>query len=101
MKCDMCGDEGVICGYGFFLGGDPRDFSPDVDSCTPAELKAHEEACARWNAGTPKDEGHSGIFVGDPEKGVAAIVCGHRFGIGTYTMPCDCKKPPGGAGGRG
>lgn len=31
--------------YGSFSGGDPRDFSPDLDCCTQRELENHEIAC--------------------------------------------------------
>jgi hypothetical protein len=38
-----------VSGYGYFLGGDPRDFFPDSESCTPEEIKAHAEAVHKWN----------------------------------------------------
>ena len=85
-KCD----HDPFMGYGFFPGGDPRDFHPDGESCSEEEIKAHKEACARWDAGEVKDEGHSGVIIPLPNNGVA-IACGHRFGIGTYTLPCDCN----------
>lgn len=30
--------------YGFFSGGDPRDFTPDHDSCSPEEIANHKAA---------------------------------------------------------
>lgn len=36
--------------YGHYMGGDPRDFTPDLESCTAEEIRAHAEACA---AGAP------------------------------------------------
>lgn len=35
--------------YGYFLGGDPRKFSPDPECSTPEEQTAHREACKRWD----------------------------------------------------
>jgi len=31
--------------YGYFCGGDPRDFHPDHECCTPEEIQRHKEAC--------------------------------------------------------
>lgn len=87
-----CGHEPFM-GYGFFPGGDPREFFPEAESCTAAELAAHKEACERWERGETKDEGHSGRLIELPGGG-AAIACGHRFGIGTYSMECDCGDEP-------
>lgn len=36
----------VMSGYGHFPGGDPRDFTPDAEVCTPMEIAAHAEAVA-------------------------------------------------------
>ena len=37
--------------YGFFHGGDPRDFSPDPEASTEEERQRHLAACASWSAG--------------------------------------------------
>ncbi len=102
--CEWGCDDGWVTGYGFFLGGDPREFTPDEESCRPDEIAAHKAACARWDAGQPQDEGRSGQYaaVTMPSGEVAtAIVCGHSFGIGVYRHPCPCREPPAlpGAGG--
>ena len=39
--------------YGHYMGGDPRDFTPDLESCTAEEIRAHAEACAAAAAGAP------------------------------------------------
>ena len=43
--------------YGHFSGGDPRNFSPDVDCCTEKEINAWKQACKEFNEadqrGTP------------------------------------------------
>lgn len=86
-----CGHPPIM-GYGFFPGGDPRRFSPDSEN-RPEELAAHAAACALWDRGMPSDEWHSGRIVDFP--GGAAIVCGHRFGVGGYEIDCDCKGEEG------
>lgn len=80
-------DGGWIKDYGFFPGGDPRNYKPDEESCRPEEIEAWEAACARWDAGDETDEGASGKAIDLPGGGVA-LACGHRFGIGVYTLPC-------------
>jgi len=90
MEC-IC-EDGWIKGYGFFLGGDPRNYKPDRESCRPEEIAAWEEACARWNAGDETDEGASGKLV--VAHGMAGIACGHRFGIGTFKFRCDNPDCP-------
>ena len=37
--------------YGFPCVEDPNDFSPDGESCTPAEIVFWEDAKKRWDAG--------------------------------------------------
>lgn len=42
--------------YGHFTGGDPRDFHPDGECCTEAEMDNHRKACALWNEMEAKGE---------------------------------------------
>ncbi|MCZ6868084.1 MAG: hypothetical protein O7G84_01110 [Gammaproteobacteria bacterium] len=80
-------------GYGFFPGGDPREFFPDGESCSNEELEAHRVACAEWDAGTGQDIGgpctveHVEIERKDGSvlSGPALVTRAH-YGIGTYTM---------------
>ncbi len=44
-----CPHDRQECMYGFFTGGDPRNFHPDGESCTQDELKNHKAACDLWN----------------------------------------------------
>lgn len=37
--------------YGNFYGGDPRDFWPDQEACTRAEIIAWMAACTEWHNG--------------------------------------------------
>lgn len=43
--------------YGYYCGGDPRDFSPDRECCTAEEIAAWESACAAWERGERPDPG--------------------------------------------
>lgn len=36
--------------YGFFHGGDPRNFSPDPEASDDEEQARHAAACAEWEA---------------------------------------------------
>ena len=49
--------------YGFFHGGDPRDFSPDPECSTEEERQRHLAACASWSAGkgNPDPAPHCGL----------------------------------------
>lgn len=78
-------------GYGNFIGGDPRRFTPDsIDSgTTPEELAAWEAACKRWNdaekAGEPLPPAEAGSCVHAP----GVILTLSRFGLGGYEYDCD------------
>jgi len=70
-------------GYGFFIGGDPRRFFPDEESCTPGEIAAHKAACALWDAGdTTPLPGSCTHFPG-------GVITTSSFGIGGYTYDVD------------
>ena len=48
LKCHRLREpEGQIAlpQYGYFYGGDPNNFTPDDEVCTPAEITRWEEAC--------------------------------------------------------
>ncbi len=66
--------------YGIFLGGDPRDFSPDTECCTPDEIARWEQACAEWEAGEGTDRGPGCATFGD-----GSAWTGSGFGVGTTT----------------
>ena len=65
-----------VTGYGFYPGGDPRDFWPDGESCTPQELAAHKEACKQWDQGKQPNDAH-GCCQCSP------------FGVGVYAIEVD------------
>lgn len=70
--------------YGYYPGGDPRDFSPDPECCTAAELAAHKEACAAWERGErPQYEAHHHEMSQHGEAVVSLSFAG-AFGLGVY-----------------
>lgn len=74
--------------YGYFPGGDPRLFTPDVDVCTPEEIEAHRSACSAADAGDSKEHppGHGLLQRGD---GGFALWHGGPFGVGVYEIDVD------------
>ena len=44
------------CVYGFFTGGDPRNFSPDPECSTDEEQEHHRQACALWDEAEKRGE---------------------------------------------
>ena len=58
-KCPHAVCEGH---YGYFTGGDPRDFHPDYECCSPDELENHRRACELWNDAESRGE------TPEPEK---------------------------------
>lgn len=68
--------------YGYYPGGDPRDFSPDPECCTEAELAAHKTACEAWERGErPECEAHHHKVVEYQGKPAVASYAG-AFGMG-------------------
>lgn len=79
-------------GYGGFLGGDPRDFQPDSECCSPEELAAHKEACALFD--TAEKEGRKIEELPCESGWVGNVhITKTRFGIGNYKI----KVPTDGA----
>lgn len=81
-----------LFGYGFFAGGDPRNFEPSPDECSPEELANHLNACLLWDIAeksgkTPTPE--------DCPSGWDATHTIHvlraPYGIGVYTVPEVCN----------
>jgi sarcosine oxidase delta subunit len=74
--------------YGFFNGGDPRDFCPDHECCTAEEIASHKEACEAFlNA----DRHGLAIELVDCPSGFEDVEGGRihvlraPYGIGTQT----------------
>lgn len=63
--------------YGFFTGGDPRDFTPDPEGSTEEERAAHKAACEARNADDTVP-----MLPGTEATTVAGDVYTHRCGAG-------------------
>jgi len=63
--------------YGFFLGGDPRQFTPDPECSTPEERAAHDLSCHHWNNGNRVEVPMPQCMRGNGEVG---------FGLGTSVV---------------
>jgi hypothetical protein len=85
---DRIRDQGEHVGYGYFPGGDPRNFTPDPECCTEQEIKNWERACELMAEG--KIDEASGQHHW-PIIGKDGDVIGHTtscpFGMGTYSLP--------------
>ena len=44
-------EEAAFQSYGYFAGGDPRDFVCDPECSTDDDRAAHASACEAWNRG--------------------------------------------------
>lgn len=85
--------------YGNFLGGDPREFSPDPECSTEAERAAHAEACRRWDeaGGALPPEPNYHRPVEDSEGAAVTVLLPggggwtthQRYGLGTQTWDCE------------
>ena len=73
-----------ITGYGFFPGGDPRNFFPDEECCSPDEIENHRLACEAWNRGDQVAITSGCVVM--PDGRIRNI---SRFGLGTYTFEDD------------
>ena len=74
-----------MIGYGFFPGGDPRDFHPDPESSTDAERAQHKADCEAWARGErPNVNDNAPHWVGDDVHVVPA-----GYGLGSYSFDDD------------
>lgn len=90
-------DEFEYTLYGNFMGGDPRDFVPDEEVCTPEEITAWAAACEEWNRGEGVDRGSR-----MPSAGRRLGGNGHRVWDGDHhTEVCGTRKGSAGAGREG
>jgi len=71
--------------YGHFGGGDPRDFQPDMELCTPEEV-------ARWKADVARAEAGEDVIAppaGQWNESGTIHILAPKYGIGTYKMRFD------------
>lgn len=76
-------------GYGFFHGGDPRDFTPDYES-SETEIENHRKACELWDEAeargeTPEPEKCPSGWIYDDEGKAICHVLRAPYGIGVWT----------------
>ena len=91
----LIADQAECVTYGYALPEDPRDFTPDAESCTPEELAAHAAAVEAWDAAGGKPEG----WDAPPGSGWNEEGTMHSlrapWGIGAYTyrdsQMCDLR----------
>jgi hypothetical protein len=77
-------------GYGYFHGGDPRNFHPDGECCSPDEIANHRKACQLWDEAeakgkTPEPEECPSGWIFDEHGKPIAHVLRSPYGIGIYT----------------
>lgn len=98
--CIYCGEteathlHGGLCHepenvYGFFHGGDPRDFWPDAECCSKDELENHRRACELWDIANadgydPNPEACPSGWVYDEFGNRICHVLRAPYGIGSY-----------------
>lgn len=73
-------------GYGFYHGGDPRNFCPDSEN-TPEELAAHRAACEKWDEAEAKGEKLEPEPDGSGWISPTIHVTRSLYGMGAYTFP--------------
>jgi hypothetical protein len=70
--------------YGYFPGGDPRDFTPDFEVCSPEEIANWRRDCEAWNRG---EQTHS-VKFGHEEIVPGVLAHNSGYGVGVY-----CARP--------
>ena len=78
--------------YGFFAGGDPREFHLDVTDCSEKQRANHRKACELWDEAeargeTPEPEKCPSGFEYDENGRCVGHVLRAPYGIGTYISP--------------
>jgi uncharacterized protein YecE (DUF72 family) len=70
--------------YGFFTGGDPRDFYPDDECCNEKEIERWKEAVRQWNEGEQEEYPGSHRWIRNENGEVIGHGTVATFGIGVY-----------------
>lgn len=75
--------------YGYPCVSDPRDFSPDVECCSPEEIAAHKLACETF--GTPAYQANKGCYAEyDADGRLVKHVARTSWGIG-FNSICETQ----------
>lgn len=84
--------------YGFFHGGDPRNFHPDYECCSEAEIENHKKACEEADRlESARDLPCPSGWIRSDDGSVSIHVLRSPFGIGIITYPPTCYEPETGA----
>jgi hypothetical protein len=83
---DRLRERSGVVGYGYFPGGDPRDFTPDPECCTGEELARHEHVCQLIEEGKVAAVDGRHHFPIELNGKVVGHVTHAAFGMGTYTL---------------
>lgn len=92
--CENCwvyptDEEGYEFGYGFFPGGDPRDFTPDYEMCSPEEIERWKADCALAESGNTVNVPPSGQWIFNDAGEPVMHILAPRYGMGTYRVKYD------------
>ena len=95
-KCPFPTQEST---YGYYTGGDPRQFHPDGQDCTEQELRNHRKACELWNEAeakgeTPTPEKCPSGWIYDDNGKTLAHVLRAPYGIGVQTYETETYFEP-------
>jgi hypothetical protein len=101
--CQSCAEaderDACWCSYGWYLGGDPRQFEPDEEN-GPEEIAAWRAACEAWERGEavePAAEEHGPwkepatgrISLGERPSASAVGICSAPRAYGVGTLYCE------------
>lgn len=83
--------EADVPHYGYFLGGDPREFTPDVEVCSVEELERHKADCEAWERGEGIDRGGPHRPLSDNTKVGWETVSHYGMGMQSLKEPALMK----------
>lgn len=72
-------------GYGFFPGGDPREFTPDEECSTPEEQAKWKADCEAYGKGEIGKQPSTGRGTHDEQGRLTSHLLVGGYGLGTYT----------------
>jgi hypothetical protein len=83
---DRIRNHSEFSSYGYFEGGDPRNFTPDLECCSVDELERHKADCAQWDAGHQVDRGPNHIPLDATPPSEPVAMCKTSDGKGWITV---------------
>jgi hypothetical protein len=79
--------------YGFFGGGDPRDFTPDYEMCSEDEIARWQADIALAEAGNTVVAPPAGKSVFDQGGNPVMHILAPKYGMGTYKNRPHAEEP--------